>query len=159
MKIEVRQLSPLRVAFLRHVGPYDEVGKTWEGLCDWAGEHCLFGPDVQLFGASYDDPEITPADKLRYDACLTVSDSVTGEGEIGVQTIGGGEYAVALHEGPYSSLTETYAEIFGRWLPGTGREPGPAPCLEFYLNDPDSTVPEDLFTEVWVPILSPRDSV
>ncbi len=153
MKIEVRRLEPRRVAFLRHVGPYDQVGKTWERLCDWAGARCLFGPDVQYFGASYDDPEITPADKLRYDACLTVEDGVDGEGEIGVRLIDGGEYAVALHEGPYAELSETYAEIYGRWLPSTGREPGPAPCLEFYLNDPDSTEPEDLLTEVWVPLL------
>lgn len=153
MTIDIRKLAPMRVAFLRHVGPYDEVGRTWERLCDWAGERCLFGPDVKYFGASYDDPEITPTDKLRYDACLTVGAEVEGEGEIGVRTIWWGEYAVTLHEGPYSGLSETYAEIIGRRLPSKGHEPGPAPCLEFYLNDPDSTEPEDLLTEIWVPIL------
>ena len=153
MSIEVRQLEQTRVAFLRHVGPYDRVGKTWERLCDWAGPRGVFGPDTRLFGASHDDPEITLPDKLRYDACLTVDVAVEGEGEIGVQVLGGGEYAVALHEGPYSNLGETYAEIYGRWLPAEGREPGPGPCLEYYLNDPSSTEPEDLLTEVCVPLL------
>ena len=152
MKIQIRRFEPLRVAFLRHIGPYDQVGSTWEQLADWVGAHCLFGPQTEWVGACYDDPEITPADKIRYDACVSVDESVMPEGEIGIQQVGGGEYAVALHQGPFVKLGETYAAIYGRWLPGQGREPRSAPCLEFYLNDPDSTEPEDLLTEVWVPI-------
>jgi len=152
MKIEIRRIAPLRVAFLRHTGPYDQVGVAWERLCSWAGRLGLFGPDTRMFGASYDDPEVTPADKLRYDACLTVGESVEPQGDIGVHTLAGGEYAVAIHEGPYQKLSNTYAQIFGGWFATHEEEPGPAPCLEFYLNDPESTAPEDLLTEVCVPI-------
>ncbi len=152
MKIELRLIEPIRVAFIRHTGPYDEVGKAWEKLCSWAGPTGLFGPDTRMFGASYDDPDVTPPERLRYDACITVSDSVEPEGETGVHDIGGGEYAVTLHEGPYQKLGETYAQLYGSWFAVEGHEPGPAPCLEFYLNDPESTEPEDLLTEVCVPI-------
>ena len=152
MQIEVKSLAPLKVAFVRHVGPYQEVGKAWERLCNWAGRNCLMGPDVRFLGASHDDPEITPPDKLRYDACITVDDSVQPEGDIGVQELGGGKYAVALHEGPYEKFVDTYGRIYGGWFPEQSCEPGAPPCLEFYLNDPESTDPEDLLTEVWVPI-------
>ena len=61
-----------------------QVGATWGRLCQWAGMRGLFGPDTQCFGVCYDDPEITPPDKIRYDACLTVNRPVEAEGDVGV---------------------------------------------------------------------------
>jgi len=150
MKLEIRSLPPQRVAFLRHVGPYDQVGETWERLGDWVGSELLFGPSTLMLGVCWDDPEVTPAEKIRYDACVTVEDGFAPSGAIGVQTLPGGEYAVTLHEGPYSGLGETYAALFSREIPRLGREAGDPPTLEVYLNDPESTEPEDLLTEVCV---------
>ncbi len=158
MQIEIKHLPRQRVAFLRHVGPYDQVGSAWERLCSWAGPRGLLGPDSRFLGACYDDPEITPPDKIRYDACVTVGEEVEAEGDVGLQEIGGGEYAVTLHEGPYAEFSATYSKIYGGWFPENGRYPGPGPSLEFYLNDPESTDPEDLLTEVWVPIGDPHQS-
>lgn len=74
-----------------------------------------------MLGVSYDDPEVTAPEKLRYDAALTVREGVEGEGDVGVQTIGPGEYAVTRHIGPYQRLSETYARLCGEWLPASGR--------------------------------------
>ncbi len=156
MKIEVKKLERTRVAFVRHVGPYHEVGETWERLCDWAGKECLFGDEHRYFGASYDDPEITDSARLRYDACVTVAGEVQADGEIGVREIPAGRYAVALHVGPYENFSGTYAAIYRDYFAESGKEPGAPPCLEFYLNDPNGTEPEDLLTEVWVPIEEER---
>jgi AraC family transcriptional regulator len=152
MDVSIKTIPPMRIAFVRHVGPYHEVGEAWERLCDWAGPKGLLGPNSQFFGACYDDPEVTDPAKIRYDACITVDESVTAEGDIGVQTLGGGRYATVLHEGPYEKFGETYAKIYGQWLPANGCEPADPPSLEFYLNDPNTTEPEDLQTEVCVPI-------
>lgn len=152
LDVSVRRLDPERVAFMRHVGPFEEVGETWERLMEWAGTEGLLGPRTRFFGACYDDPEVTPADKIRYDACVTVDSEIAGDGEIGVQTITGGRFAVTLHEGPYEALGDTCAALFGRWFAGRDHEPGDPPCLEFYLNDPDCTEPEGLLTEIWVRI-------
>jgi AraC family transcriptional regulator len=148
MNVETKQFDPIRAAFLRHVGPYHEVGPTWQRFMAWAGRQGLLGPDTLCFGASWDDPEVTPPDKIRYDACLAVPEGVTPSGEIGVQTIPGGTYAVTLHEGPYERLAQTYEALFGRWLPSSGFEPGDPPSLEFYLNNPETTPPEQLRTEI-----------
>ena len=74
------------------------------------------------------------------------------EGDIAVQTIGGGEYAVTTHFGPYDKLGETYHRLFGQWLLQSDRELRSEPCIEFYLNDPESTEPEDLLTDICVPL-------
>jgi AraC family transcriptional regulator len=152
MDVRIERVVPMRVAFMRNIGPYNTCGATWEKLCRWAGPRRLLGPRTLFIGLSHDDPQITPPEKLRYDACFTVGKEFTPEGEVGVQEIGGGEYAVTTHRGPYEKLNETYATLCGQWMPAHGRELGSAPCFEIYRNDPNSTPPEDLITDVYVPL-------
>lgn len=152
--VTIKQLDEQRVAFMRHVGPYHEVGPTWERLCMWAGQKGLMGPNVRMLGICHDNPEITPPDKIRYDACIVVDSSLQAEGEVGVQTVAGGEYAIVVHKGPYENLTQTYMQLYGQWLPSQGREIRSSPCFEVYLNDPQSTPPEELLTEINVPLVA-----
>ena len=152
MDARIEHLDPLRVAFVRHIGPYHEVGKAWETLCTQLGKEGLLGPDSRFVGVCYDDPEVTAPEKIRYDACVTVDENFEPQGEVGAQTLPGGAFAVVTHIGPYDRLNQTYAELFGRWLPSSGRELRSEPSLEFYLNDPESTEPEDLLTDIYAPL-------
>jgi len=107
---------------------------------------------VLVIGICYDDPEVTAPGKIRYDACVTVDGGFAPQDDVGVQTLGGGEYAVTTHVGPYDKLGQTYAKLLGQWLPGSGRELRSEPSLEFYLNAPESTDPEDLITDIYAPL-------
>jgi AraC family transcriptional regulator len=153
--LEVRRqhLATMRVAFLRHVGPFDAVGSTWGRLMSWAGRNGLFSSMSATLGVIHDDPDITLPDKLRYDAAIILRNSdVRPEGDIGVQEIPGADYAVASHLGPYDNLSETYARMCGEWLPESGFELAAAPALEFYRNSPMDTPPEKLLTEIYLPL-------
>jgi AraC family transcriptional regulator len=154
MKVKIEHKDPIRVAFMRHVGPYREVGATWDKLLPWLGKEGLLGGDSLFIGICHDDPEVTPQEKIRYDACVSVDESFVPEGEIGVQVIPGGEYAVTTHFGPYQKLGETYTKLLGQWLPRSGRELRSAPCFDVYLNDPQSTEPGDLITDIYAPLQS-----
>jgi AraC family transcriptional regulator len=118
----------------------------------WAGQHGLFGPGARFFGILYDDPEVTPPEKLRYDAAISLHRDIAPSGDIGIQEVGPGEYAVARHKGPYERLHETYARLCGEWLPASGRELISAPSLEVYLNIPQMTPPEELLTDIYLPL-------
>ena len=37
MKVEIKQLEPMRVAVMRYVGPNGDVGKTWEQFLSFMG--------------------------------------------------------------------------------------------------------------------------
>ncbi len=152
MDVRIEHLQPMRVAFVRHVGPYDQVQAAWERLCMRLGKEGLLGPGTRFIGLCYDDPEVTAPEKIRYDACVTVDSDFEPEDDVGVQTLGGGEYAATTHVGPYSTLGQTYATLLGQWLPGSGRELRSEPSLEFYLNAPESTDPEDLITDIYAPL-------
>jgi AraC family transcriptional regulator len=152
MKVEIKQMEPMRVACLRHVGPYDEVGETWDRLLTQMGKEGYLGGNPAMLGICHDDPETTPAEKIRYDACLTVDEGFMGLGPIGVQTVAGGSYAVMTHKGPYNRLGESYSRLMGQWLPRSGRELRDAPAFEIYLNDPQTTQPGDLLTDICAPL-------
>ena len=150
--VRVEQVPERRVAFLRHIGPYTLCGPTFQKLGMWAGPRGLFGPNTLMLGIGHDDPDITPADKLRYDACITVGPNFVEEGEVGVQTIPGGEHAIMTFIGPYEGLGDAYRWLYGTWLPTSGREPNAAPAYEVYLNTPMNAKPEDLLTEIYLPV-------
>ncbi len=150
--VEVVTLPPQRILFLRHVGAYDEVGATWSKLGAWAGRRGLIGPATRFIGISWDDPDVTPGDKLRYDAAITLTRPVEPEGEFGVTELAAGEYATIRHTGPYATLSRSYQMLLGVWLPQSGRELREAPCFEVYLNSPQTTRPEDLITAIHAPV-------
>ena len=118
----------------------------------WAGPKGLLGPGLRMLGIIQDDPEITAPEKLRYDAALAVRDDVAPSGEVGIQEIGPGEYAAAIHVGPYNTLGETYMRMCGEWLPASGGELASMPAVEFYLNSPMSVSPDQLRTEICLPL-------
>lgn len=152
MNASIKTIPSLRVASIRHVGPYNECGPTWEQLMSTLGAEGDLGPGTRTIGIGYDDPDAVPADQLRYDASVTVSDDFVAPDGITVREIAGGDYAVYTHQGSYEGLAAAYQKLFGQWIPRSGREPANAPCFEEYLNDPDSTDPEDLITEIYVPL-------
>jgi AraC family transcriptional regulator len=148
----MERIGPLSVIRLRHVGPYGDVGHTFERLAAWVGAHGLFGPWTQGLGISYDDPEVTPPEHLRYDAAFTVPRATPGEGEIQGLELPARDYATAIHKGPYSGLAVTYAGLMRWWLRHGDGEVSDAPALEFYLNQPGHTAPELLLTKICLAI-------
>jgi AraC family transcriptional regulator len=57
------------------------------------GARGFIGADTRMPGLCHDDPEVTPPDRIRYDACMIVDESFRPEGEIGVQVLPGGDHA------------------------------------------------------------------
>ena len=153
MNVIIKKIKPMRVAFMRHLGPYDEVGKTWDHLMMVLGKEGLLS-GAQFIGICHDDPAVSPQNKIRYDACVTVDEGFLSRGEIGVQIVGDGDYAMMTHFGPYEKLGESYSKLLGQWLPRSGRRLRSTPCFEIYLNSPENTDPQDLVTDIHAPLES-----
>ncbi len=154
MRVEVCTRPAQTVAFVRHHGRYDEVGGAWDELMGWVASEGYFGPGMEMLGLCYDDPEITSADQIRYDACVTLDADFETRGAVGRRMIAGGEFAAVRHTGPYSALGETYEQLIGHWLPASGREPAEPPCIEQYWNNPEDTPPEELETDIYLRLRS-----
>jgi len=152
LDVRIERLAPMHIAFARHVGPYHQVGSAWETLMSWAGRSGLLRGRPKILGIVHDDPEITPAEKIRYDACLVVDRPVSPEGEIGAAEMPGGDYAITTHRGPYDTFSLTYARLLGQWLPLSGRDAAANASFEIYRNSPQNTPPQDLLTDIYLPL-------
>ena len=152
ISITIEKLPERKAIFVRHVGPYDQVGSAWAKLFKYAGIRFMIGRNPDMFALVHDDPEVTPPDKIRYDACLVTTRNVKPKGDIGVTTLPAGEYASTIHLGPYNTLNDSYAALCGQWLPTSGRELAPKPSIERYLNNPNKTPPEKLETRIYMPL-------
>ena len=152
MNVVIKEFKPMRVVFMRHLGPYDEVGKTWEQLTMFLGKEGFLGGSPQFIGICHDDPAVTPPEKVRYDACVTVEQPFQPNGEFGVQVIPGGAYAVLTHFGAYDKLGDSYAKLLGEWLPRSGEMLRVTPSFEIYFNSPENTEAEDLVTDICAPL-------
>lgn len=158
--IGIREIKDLKIISVVKTGAYkDSSCEAWAILCKFAYSNSvgkkdkMITPESKFIGISYDNPKTTPEDKLRYGACITVDKDVEVQGEIVKGVISGGKYAVFLHKGSYDYLKDTYNAIFQDWLPSSGHKLREVPCFEQYLNrDPRRTKPENLKTEIHIPI-------
>ncbi len=140
-----------RVIALPHKGNYAEIGKSFEAfgaLCESRSLWPQLGPIIGLY---LDSPEDVPEDQLRSYAGAEFKGDATPQGMEDLH-IPGGKTAVLTYKGPYSGIHAAYHSLFGNWLPASGEEPADQPCYEKYLNDPRDTAPEDLLTEICLPL-------
>jgi len=150
---KIKDLKARRVIYAQALGSYNESSKkAWDHVTEYAKQKHLFGFRTEFIGISLDDPTVTESQRLRYNACITVSKEVKPEGEIGVMEIPEGKYAIFTHKGPYEELDNSYNYIYGQWLAESQVKLRDTFCLETYLNTPEKTKPEKLLTEIMVPI-------
>ena len=72
MKVVVKELRPLEVAFIRRTGSYFEPQDHWGKLLNWSIENKLYPPEQSFIGISLDNPELVASHMCRHDACVTI---------------------------------------------------------------------------------------
>ncbi|WP_321494002.1 GyrI-like domain-containing protein [uncultured Desulfobacter sp.] len=135
MNVAVKEMPEYNVAYVRKLGPYgkETCEQAFGELMQWAGPRGYIGSGT-ILGVYWDNPDITPPDKCRVDACITVPQGTSSEGQIGVQSISGGSYAVCHFEISSDSFQECWEDAF-TWLVNSGYECHDKPCYELYHNN------------------------
>jgi AraC family transcriptional regulator len=153
MDVQIKDMPELRVATVRHVGPYNQISEAFARLGEIAGREGLLGqPDAAMIAIFHDDPESTPADQLRSDAGISVANDVALPSSLDEKRLPAGQYATTLYRGPYEGLGDVWARFLGEWFPANGHQVGESPSYELYLNNPQTTPKEKLETAIYVPI-------
>lgn len=94
-------------------------------------------------------PEMPSAD-FPIVVCLPVAAGAAGGGGVTLESLPAGEAATLLHKGPYAGMEPSWRRLL-QWLQTSGRKPS-GPMREVYLNDPRTCAPQDLLTELVVPL-------
>jgi len=151
-KEKIVELTPKKVIYLHEKGDYNTKSEiAWIKLADLVEELEIPITD-NCYGIVHDDPEITDPAKCRYDACIEILDHIKVKGELRIKEIFDGKFAMFEYKGPYEELGEFYNVIYGVWFPKSGYELRDIPTIEKYINDPATADPEELITEIFIPI-------
>lgn len=82
--------------------------------------------------------------------CAPVDRSISGDSAVYARELEGGTMAATVHHGPYDQIGSVYHPLTS-WISEQGHEIT-GPPREIYLNDPQTTPPEELLTRVEFPI-------
>ena len=150
--VKVSDMPQRRLAAHAHVGAYSTIAQSFEQLSAVFTSRNHWQHARGMAAIYHDDPNTVPEAKLRSHAGVQVgSDFQMPEGLEEV-VINSGETAVLMFKGSYAGLQKAYDWFYGQWLPGSGRLPADAPSYEVYLNSPIDTAPDDLLTEICMPL-------
>jgi AraC family transcriptional regulator len=152
MKVDVETRPKIRLASVRHVGSYQGIREAFERLNALATAAGLSNRDTLLVGLYHDDPSVTPEEKLRSDAAITVPAKAKLPTGLSEMVIPAGRYAHAIHLGPYTGLGAVYDHLRNQWLPRSGEKAGDGVSYEMYRNTPMTAKPDELVTDVYMPL-------
>ncbi len=170
-KIELKapkivELEPRQAIVVSLTGDYASLdfGAAFARLWAEVKAQKLFTAGIDHIAVYHDDPKSTDPAKLRTDVCLTVHKPAVAQNGVEVKTLPGGKYAVFTRIGPYDEVGAFYDAIYGEWVPANcdcddctcGNDCTCSlrdePVFEKYCNDPQTTAPEKLKTEIYIPL-------
>ncbi len=158
--VEIRNLPEIDCLAVRHYGSYLRIDRAFHDLRIWLAAHGYDWADVQMYGVYLSDPTLTAEADLESMACVTRPAGLTAQlrplspdaAPIEPVTIRPGPYAVLEHVGAYADMPDTYAWLFGCWVPHTGHRLADHPVVERYLSRPQEHGPTTNTTELLLPL-------
>jgi AraC family transcriptional regulator len=151
--VTIQTLQPSRAAGVLHRGPYTDLGRAFQQLGAVLAAHRLFPAVKGMFAVYHDPPGLKPEAEMRSHAAVIIGDDFpSGIEGFEYFDLVGGKHAVMAHTGPYATLASAYEWLYGKWLPQSGEEPRDAPPIEVYVNDPRTTPPDQLRTDIRLPL-------
>jgi AraC family transcriptional regulator len=155
MKFDVVEMPALRLAAVRHVGPYFEIGSAFGQLEQRIASLGLDqNPDAIRLAMWLDNPDLKRADELRSLAAISVAEDAA-IGDLEESRLPAGTYLRAEFVGHFSGLGEGWAQVYGEIIPSNGYLPRDGVTFEVYVSDHDTTPPDELRTDLYVPIDQP----
>ena len=150
MHVETETLPGLRLATLRHLGPYQQIGRTFGRLHEIVTRAGL--PHRELVGVYHDDPAITPEDQLRADAGVIIDEGVPLPPGLEEQRVPAGRFARTEHAGSYAGLPGAWGEFRRALAAQTGTATPRGYTFELYRNTPMDVPEAELRTLLYMSI-------
>ena len=150
-EVEVKQVPEQSVLLVRKQttmeGIGDAMGQAFGELMAYMGPAAITpaGPPLCVYTEEFDGES-----GGEMWVCMPVPPGAAGKGAVEAAIVPGGTMAATVHQGPYDTLGQAYAAVFG-WIEEHGHQPA-GPMRDVYLTDPDQVPPEEYRTEVQWPI-------
>ncbi len=151
-EVEVKEMPELKLAQVRHQGPYKDIGEAFDKLMKWAGPRGLLNfPKTKMAGIYYDNPRVTDESKMHSSACITIEDDIEVSGEISKISIPNGKFAV----GRFEILPDEFEKAWNSmslWIPENNFEIRDGHSHEIYHNDARQHPQGKFIVDICIPV-------
>lgn len=153
--IEIRNIPAWNLIYVSNLKGYrfELIQQAWNQLYRWASARDLVTEDTCAVGVSLDDPMITPPEKCRYYACLSLPDEIVPQPPIGFMKLADSKYVVAHVTCAAEQIRGVFMYLYREWLVDSGYQPADLPPYEVYQPDCDTTPPGQYTLDICIPIV------
>lgn len=148
MHFQIETIPKYRVAYMRRVGPYGlDNTEVWENLKKWATEKNLLKSTTTLLAVQQDNPETTPPENCRFDACIVISEDYQVDESICENVLPGGKYMIYQVKHTKDAIQNAYPNIFSS-IQKSDYIIDNRPVFERYIGDMNN----NHYCEICVPV-------
>ena len=153
LAIEVSYVDlPKMQAVCIRVDDYTKMSEAFGKLGYWAGPQGLLNAKTWFLSIYHANMFTIPEKPTPVDCAITVEGNVKpGEG-MTLQEIGGGKYVKYTYKGAYDKLDKAWHDVLDEVMKSTEWTTADKPSLEVYVNHPGQVKPEELVTEIYLPV-------
>lgn len=158
LQFEIEYLPDFEFLCLEYRGLYDDmigIKKSTKQLLDYALKKEIL-TDTSIFMTEIqDDNEISDRLNFRYNLGIILDQPsfLEPEGLFNIKSHKRQKYAKFIHIGPYENSADTYSKIYACWMIDVNLELADLPTIEFFPNNDEHTPPEELLTEIYIPVM------
>ncbi len=153
--VKIQKVEPFAYFCLKHKGSFSAIQEVIQRLMLESQSQNVF-PSGPLMGVYYGNPEQVKPEQLEWEMGFPVTPHALVQPPLEKKEWNFTEVAVCLHKGSYEKTGETISKMM-EWIEASGYA-ADGPIMERYLDmDPEGMKPQDLRTEIWIPVKSSQD--
>ncbi len=147
--ITEKKMESFAFACMHSEGSYDQMNKAIEGFIQEFFRHGLI-PDGPLMGIYYNSPDMVKPEELKWAVGFPVADGANVKEPLKLDNFSHDMVLCHLYKGPYEGMGKAYEAIEVYMKENNYIWDGPA--YERWLDNPQEVSPENLRTEIIVPV-------
>ncbi|MBN2346601.1 MAG: GyrI-like domain-containing protein [Candidatus Aminicenantes bacterium] len=149
-EVVMQDAPPFTYAYLECQGSYQQIpGKINEFMGAFFQQGLM--PQGSFFAMYLNAPGEVKEEELQWRLGFPVPADAPVAAPLQKGECQAARIAVYMHLGPYDKISESYAKVFA-FVESQGCKPA-GPSMEKYLNNPMEVKPEELRTEINVPVV------
>lgn len=152
--IELRRQPDFRLVSDSHSGDYQRLGRTVSQLHARLALRGMVQNQMIPIAVLHDDPFLVADEDLRSDIGFVITKDASLPEGFSETSVKASRCAVLHFIGPHVGLYEAYQYLYGHWVPNNGVELSDDPIYAMILDDPRDVSPNDLRTDICLPLLS-----
>jgi AraC family transcriptional regulator len=148
-EVEIKEIESFWYAGMEFGGPFEQMEKSVQ---KYFGEFFKQGltPAGPLLGVFFNDPSLVKPEELKWEVGFPVSKDANVQPPLKMVEFKKTTAAVYLHIGPHENMDKSYEKIF-KYVEDNGYKIV-WPVYDKYLNNPMQVKPEELKTEMIIPV-------